>query len=285
MQSLSEMQAAIVDMDGVLWQGDQPLPGLVEFFSTLRERQVRLVLATNNASQTAEQYVARLAGMGVDVTRDEVLTSAQAAAFYVRAQLPGGSNGRGPARARVFAIGEDGLRQALTEQGLALCDLYDVTADYVVCGIDRGLSWDKLATATLNIRAGAKFIGTNPDTTLPTERGITHGNGAILAALHAATGVPPIIIGKPQPIMYQQALQRLQSDPAVTVGIGDRLDTDILGAIRAGLPSVLVLSGISTPADLAQLDYAPTWVLPDIRAITRALKDSDVPRRHVLRGH
>jgi len=291
-------------MDGVLWQGNQPMPGLIEFFQTLRDRQLRFILATNNASQTPDQYVAKLAKMGVTISRDEILTSAQAAALYLKQSLNGnrqhsekelenslkarvlaGGANRADAvgerfdqhssehGARVFAIGEDGVRQALTENGFKLCNLYEVDAQFVVCGMDRGLSWDKLATATLNIHAGATFIGTNPDTTLPTERGITHGNGAILAALQTATGVAPLIIGKPEPLMYQQAMAALQTDPATTAAIGDRLETDILGAVRAGIRSVFVLSGISSREQLTGLDYQPTWVMQNIAEVTQALKE------------
>ena len=257
------MRAAVIDMDGVLWEGDRPMPGLVEFFEALRRRQMRLVLATNNASRTPEQYMAKLARMGVTVTIDEIFTSAMATALFLHQ--------RSPAGARVFAIGEDGLRRALTETGFTLGDLYQNGAEYVVVGMDHGLSWDSLATATINIRAGAMFVGTNPDLTLPTEHGITHGNGAILAALQAATGIAPRVIGKPEPTMYQQALHRLQSDPALTVAIGDRLETDILGAVRAGLPSLLVLSGVSQPSDLEAITYRPTWVMKDIREVTQEL--------------
>jgi 4-nitrophenyl phosphatase len=263
MTSLRDMRAAVIDMDGVLWEGDRPLPGLIEFFAALRKRQIRFVLATNNASRTPEQYIDKLARMGVSVTVDEIFTSALATALYLRERSPSGG--------RIFAIGEDGLTRALSGAGFTLCELYQNGANYVVVGMDRGLSWDKLATATLNIRAGATFVGTNPDLTLPTEHGITHGNGAILAALQAATGIAPVVIGKPEPTMYQQALRRLQSDPALTVGIGDRLETDILGAVRAGLPSVLVLSGVSRRADLETITYRPTWVLENIIEVTREL--------------
>ena len=146
-------------------------------------------------------------------------------------------------------------------------------ADIVVCGKDEQLNWDKLATATLNIRAGAKFYGTNADVTLPTQRGVTHGNGAILAALEAATQVKPISIGKPEPIMYQQALELLGTQLHETVAIGDRLDTDILGAVRTQIQSVLVLTGISNLQDLQAVDYQPTWIMQDIQEITQALKD------------
>jgi 4-nitrophenyl phosphatase len=175
MKSLSEMRAAVIDMDGVLWEGDRALPGLIAFFAALRKRQVRFVLATNNASRTPEQYVQKLARMGVTVSLDEIFTSSQATALFLR--------GRSPDGARIFAIGEDGLTRILSEAGFSLGELYQTGVDYVVVGMDRSLTWDKLATATINIRAGAMFVGTNPDLTLPTERGITHGNGAILAAL------------------------------------------------------------------------------------------------------
>jgi 4-nitrophenyl phosphatase len=265
----------IIDMDGVLWHGDQPLPGLVEFFQTLRKRQIRFILATNNASQTAEQYVSKLARMGVTVDSGEILTSAMATALYLAQRAD-------PASTRVFVIGEKGATEPLAQQGFTLTGLYEVDkpggnglkqgADYVVCGMDRELSWHKLATAALNINAGAQFIGTNPDTSLPTELGFTHGNGAILAALQAATGVAPTIIGKPEPLMYQQALKLLGVSPAETVAIGDRLETDILGAVRADIRSLMVLTGVSSEEDLKTSDYQPDWVLPDIRAITEALQ-------------
>ncbi len=275
MEPFTNIRALIIDMDGVLWHGEQPMPGLTDFFQTLRTQQIRFILATNNARLTQEQYVSKLALMGVEVTRDEILTSSMATALYL-------SEHTNPADTRIFVIGEDGARQPLIERGFTLTDLYELNddkdnpnmgADIVVCGMDKTLSWDKLATATLNIRAGAKFIGTNADTTLPTERGITHGNGAILAAIQVATGVTPTIIGKPEPIIYQQALALLGIDPAQTVAIGDRLETDILGAVRTGIRSLMVLSGVSTEDDFKSTDYRPTWVMQDIRDVTEALKN------------
>jgi len=265
----------IIDMDGVLWHGDQPLPGLIELFQTLHERQIRFILATNNASQTAEQYVNKLARMGVTVNSGEILTSAMATALYLAQRAD-------PASTRVFVIGEKGATEPLIQQGFTLTGLYEVDsptrkgpkvgADYVVCGMDRELTWHKLATAALNINAGAKFIGTNPDTSLPTELGFTHGNGAILAALQAATGVAPTIIGKPEPLMYQQALALLGAEPAETMAIGDRLETDILGAVRAGIRSLMVLTGVSSEEDLKTSDYRPDWVMKDIQELTEALR-------------
>jgi 4-nitrophenyl phosphatase len=257
MSSLASIRHLIIDMDGVLWHGDQPLPGLVPFFNLLRRLSIKFVLATNNSSLTPDQYVAKLAHMGVTVLPDEILTSGQATAIYLEGVAPKGT--------QVYAIGESGLREAVTQHGFQLSD---GAAPYVVVGMDRGLTWDKLARATINIRAGAAFIGTNPDTTLPSPQGLTHGNGAILAALKAATNVEPMIMGKPEPLMYQQAMARLGGQASDTVALGDRLETDILGAVRAGIRSILVLSGVSTRAQLNGLGYAPDWVFADIVELT-----------------
>ena len=274
MNSFSNIRALIIDMDGVLWHGNQPIDGLIDFFQLLRNQQLPFILATNNARLTQDEYVLKLANMGVVVSKQEILTSSMATALYLAKRYP-------PKMTRVFVIGEQGLTEPLVKQGFTLTNLYEVNsletpnigADIVVCGIDTQLSWDKLATATLNIRAGAQFIATNGDTTLPTERGVTQGNGAILAALETATGVKPICIGKPEPIMYQQAIHLLRSTPEETIAIGDRLDTDILGAINADIRSLMVLTGISSQADLETINYAPTWVMDDIRSITHALQD------------
>jgi len=277
MQPFTNIRALIIDMDGVLWHGTQPIPGLTDFFQTLNDLQIRFILATNNASLTPNQYVTKLAQMGVTVTQNQILTSGTATALYLSEQV-------NPTETRVFVVGESGATQPLIDCGFTLTGLYEVSnsndavkkgADIVVCGKDETLTWAKLATATLNIRAGAKFIGTNGDTTLPTEHGITHGNGAILAALEVATGVTPTIIGKPEPIIYQQALTLLGVEPDETVAIGDRLETDILGAVRTGIRSIMVLTGISTEDDLKAADYQPTWVMPDIRAVTQALRKSN----------
>lgn len=270
----TNIKALIIDMDGVLWHGNKAIEGLVDFFQTLRDLNLPFILATNNASLTPQQYINKLAGMGVTVDLNEIMTSAMATALYMSEQM-------NPAQTRVFVVGEDGAIQALMEQGFTLTGLYELNtetskgADVVVCGKDHSLNWDKLATATLNIRAGAKFIGTNADNTLPTELGLIHGNGAILAALQAATGVNPTIIGKPEPIMYQQAISKLGANLDETIAIGDKLETDILGAVRTGIRSLMVLTGVSSEADLKSSDYQPTWVMPDIKAVTQALRSKN----------
>lgn len=254
-----QIRNLIIDMDGVLWHGNRALPGLIDFFETLRAKSIHFVLATNNSSQIADKYVEKLRQMGVEVCHEEILTAAQSTAAYLKKTFHSG---------KVFVIGEEGLKQSLVNCGFKLSDLYETNVDFVVCGMDREISWDKLATATLNIRAGAYFIGTNPDLTFPIEHGIVHGNGAILAALQTATGVSPIIIGKPQPHMYLQALSYLGGDAESTIAIGDRMDTDILGAINANIKSILVLSGVSTMEHLSEYDYKPTWIMADLVEIS-----------------
>jgi len=251
----------IIDMDGVLWRGDEPMEGLQAFFATLRERDIGFTLATNNSSRTPEQYTAKLARFGVEVAQDCILTSSQVAAAYLASQASPG--------ARVYAIGGEGVRRALEERGF---ELAEQEADYVVVGWDTHLTWDKLATAALLIHRGAGFIGTNPDVSYPTEEGPVPGNGAQLAALEAATRVAPVVTGKPEPPMYKEAMRRMGARPETTAVVGDRLDTDIAGGVRLGLTAVLVLSGITTEAELAESPISPDVVCADISDLSRLIR-------------
>jgi 4-nitrophenyl phosphatase len=267
---LASLHGLILDMDGVLWEGETPLPGMAEFLSFLRAENIRRVLATNNASLTPDSYVRKLARMGADVGRDEILTSATATAAYLRTVVRPGE--------KIFIIGEEGLVRAVEEAGLTAAGPDDARADYVVCGMDRGLSWQKLAAATIHLRAGARFIGTNPDLTFPTERGIAHGNGAILAALTAASGVKPTVIGKPYPSLYQMALRQMGIPKAGVAALGDRMETDILGARKAGIKSILVLTGVSSRREAGRSKYRPTLVIEDLPTLERAWRLSRTPR-------
>ncbi len=273
---LDNVAGLIIDMDGVLLHGNKPMKGVEAFFQLLRKKHIPFVLATNNASLTQQQYIEKLASMNIDVAANEILTSSMATVSYLCEHLSADKK-------RVFVIGEDGLKQPLRDNGFVLTELYEVdqpekgitgrTADIVVSGLDRHLSWDKLATATLNINAGAVFYATNSDATLPTELGEVMGNGGVLAALESVTGVKPISIGKPAPILYEQALKILGTTKETTIAIGDRLNTDILGAVNAGIRSVLVLTGVSSAEDVEQVDYQPTWILDDLAALTKALEN------------
>lgn len=267
----------ILDMDGVLWRGETPLPGLPDFFAVLRRLGINFVLATNNATKSAEQYVARLAGYGVDIEAWRILGSAETTAIHLSRHYP-------PAAA-IYAIGEAGLHQELRRRNLSVVNAPGQTADLprqvdlVVVGLSRQVCYAELAQAGLYISRGAAFIGANPDVSLPTENGPLPGAGALLALLEAATGIRPIIIGKPSPIMFQTALQRLNAPAAATAMVGDRLETDIQGAQAVGLSTILVLSGVTTPDQLAAAAIRPDYVFTDINALAAALQAAHTPTR------
>jgi 4-nitrophenyl phosphatase len=258
---LHTLKAVILDMDGVLWHGDTPLPGMADLLHFLRGRRIGFLLVTNNSSLTPESYSQKIGRLGAEVVPDEIITSAVATGDYLKTTARPGE--------RVFVIGEDGLKQAIQKAGLRIASVDDLQADYVVCGMDRDLNWIKLANATINLRRGARFIGTNPDLTFPTEEGIAHGNGAILAALTAASGKKPVIIGKPFPYLFQQSIRRLGVPKTRIAVIGDRLETDILGAKRAGLKSILVLTGVTDRRKARTGPFPPTWIVKDIPSLLR----------------
>ncbi len=255
---LSPIRSLLIDMDGVLWRGNEAIPGLPAFFELLESRDIRYVIATNNASRLPQFYVEKLAGFGVQIPAEAILTSAQATAAYLATIAPPGTP--------VYVIGSEGLRQPLLDHGFALVE---DGAEYVAVGLNRELTWHDLTGAALQIRAGARFIGTNPDVTFPSERGPVPGNGAILAALQAATGVAPTLIGKPEPWLYREAMRRIQAAPETTAVIGDRLDTDIAGGVRIPITTILVLSGITTVDDLARSPLKPDLVCADVAELTR----------------
>lgn len=242
-------------MDGVLWAADHPLLDMPAFFDQLRAMGIPVVFATNNGTRSVAMYVERLAGFGVFVEPWQVVNSAIATADYMARAFPMG----GP----VFVVGEAGVIEALQERGFPLAQKGEDPIA-VVAGMDRAMSYNKLAKAALLIRAGKPFIGTNPDLTFPTPYGLVPGAGATLAYLESATGVAPVIIGKPEPYLYQFSIERLGLHPEETLAIGDRLETDILGGQRTGCPTVLVLSGVSDSAQAAAWQPPPDLILPNL---------------------
>jgi 4-nitrophenyl phosphatase len=254
-QAGTELRGLILDMDGVLWRAETPIGDLPAIFDQFERRNWRVVLATNNATRSPEQYLDKLASYGVkQLDRWQIVNSAMAASHYLKKQHPEGG--------KVYVIGQDGLFEALKEQGFTPSDDDDILA--VVVGMDREITYQKLSHATLLIRAGVPFIGTNPDRTFPTPEGLTPGTGAILAAIEAATDVPPKILGKPGPAMYSLAMERLNTQPHQTLAIGDRLETDIAGAQTLGCLSAVVLSGVSTPEEVKSWQPAPDFVADDL---------------------
>ena len=254
----------ILDMDGVLWRGNTAVPNLPDFFNKLEKHGRGFMLATNNSSKTPAQYVARLAQFGVTAVEKQVMTSALATAAYLGHEYEA-------ANTAVYLIGQDGIRQALQEQGfnvLARFDL-DTPADLVVVGLDRDVVYADFEAATVHIRRGATFIGTNGDKTFPSELGQVPGNGSLLALIEAATDQKPIVVGKPEPIMFRECLRRLGASATTdnTIMVGDRLETDVLGGQNAGLRSALVLTGVTRREDLAHSDIQPDFVFDDIHAL------------------
>lgn len=263
MHSLPDIQAFMIDMDGVLVRGNAALPGLVEFFSWLERHSKPFIIATNNATTSPQMLSERLENLGVQVRSDQVITSGEAAAGYLKEKFQHG--------ARVYVVGEQPLLSAMRRAGFTIArHAADVQA--VVIGLDRRVTWSKLTEATLAIQAGALFIGTNPDPSLPIERGFAIGTGALLAAVQAATGIEATIIGKPETPLFKQALQRLGTPAEHTLALGDRLETDILGAKKAGMPTALLLTGATSLVDLEKSKLQPDGVFENLIDLTQALQ-------------
>ena len=268
--TLRAVRAVLLDMDGVLYVGDSPLPGVQSFLDYLDATGRQWLCVTNNASRTPEMFAAKLAQMGVTAAPTHILSSAQAAAMWLADEV----RSRGEPQGKVIMLGMDGLRRALLEQGFELTtDPFD--AAYAVAGAHFNLTYADLADLTLAIRNGALFVGTNPDKSFPSERGQVPGTGSILALLEAASDVTPIIAGKPNAAMFQQAMRRLQVTPATTLMVGDRYETDIAGAIELGLLTAGVLTGITTAAEFAAATPPPDVVTADLPALHALLQQAD----------
>jgi 4-nitrophenyl phosphatase len=254
---LGDIRHLVIDMDGVLYRGNDPLPGLAEFFELLHEQGIGFRLATNNSGSTPRQYAAKMKRMGIAVTPAEIITSGTATARWLAQRHALG--------ARVHVFGEDSLRNAVTEVGFELAD-EEVVA--VVTSIDWGVTYEKIKRACLLIRAGAQFVATNLDPTRPTEEGLVPGTGALIAAIATGAERQPICIGKPEPIMFEQAMAEMRARPETTATLGDRIDTDMVGGARAGLKTILVLSGSTGRAEGEA--YGPDLLFEDIADLTQA---------------
>ena len=266
---LRAVKAWIFDMDGVLYRGAEPLPGVADLFAALVLRERPFMLATNNSMSTADEYVKKLETMGIAVSASAILTSAVATRDYL-VKAFGDDLG-------IFVVGMPALKEQLFDG----TRFHDVAfprnvPDAVVIGLDKAFTYEKLATANAAIRAGARFVATNTDATLPTESGLIPGAGSIIAAIQTATGQTPVVVGKPEPLMLHMALQRMGVLPHEAVMVGDRLDTDIVAGERAGMLTVLVLTGVSTRDEIATASTLPDLVFTDLNAVTEALTVDDV---------
>ena len=263
---MRDVDAVVCDLDGVVYRGPAAVPHAV---AALRTLEVPVVYVTNNASRSAVDVAEHLTDLGLDVSPGDVVTSAQGAAQMIVRTRPG---------AKVLPVGGPGLRAALEEAGLTVVRTAE-EADTVVQGYGPDVSATDLAEAAYAVAEGAWWVATNTDATIPNERGIAPGNGALVGAVERAVGRgPDLVVGKPEPDLYHLAAERLQVAPDRVLAVGDRLDTDIAGANAAGMPSVLVLTGVSTraEAEAATPDLTPTYVIDDLRALVTGMDtDSD----------
>lgn len=253
--------AVISDMDGVLWRDAQPIGDLPRAFAAIRRLGWQAALATNNATRTVAQYQDKLSGFGVELAAGQIVNSSQAVLHYLRQLHPQGG--------AVYVVGEQALVDTLAEGGFFHRDSGE-DALAVIGSLDRGFSYARLERAATLIRRGAPFLGTNPDLTFPAPGGLVPGAGAMLAAIKAASGERPLILGKPAPRMYRVALERMGVLPQRTLVVGDRLETDIAGAQQIGCRAALVLSGVSSLAEAQAWTPAPDIIAPDLSALLEA---------------
>jgi 4-nitrophenyl phosphatase len=253
-----------MDMDGVLYRGEAPLPGAIETLNTLRQQGVKVAFITNNASRHREELAAKVSSMGFHCAPEEVWGSAYTTALYIKKHAPD---------ARVLTVGTAGMIRELQEAGLTVVATHE-EATHVVVGLDMGLTYEKLRQAHYAIQHGAMFIATNLDATYPdTLTTTTPGGGAIVAVLRTSTGVEPLLIGKPQTTGLELVAEAWGVSPAHLAGVGDRLDTDIAAARAFGCLAVLVLTGIATraEADAATGLERPDVILPDLTGLPELL--------------
>lgn len=252
----------ILDMDGVLYRGNQPLPGARELFPALRAAGLSFMLLTNNSTLKPEDYTAKLAKMGVSVDPELVWTSGVATSLYMMQHYPDGGG--------VYVLGESALLSTLTSVPGFRADGWNPR--FVVVGLDYHLTYDSLQRACSAVRAGAEFICTNADATIPVEGGeVWPGAGSIAAALRTCTGVEPVIIGKPNPYMGEMALRKLELKADEVLCVGDRLETDILMGARAGIPTAMVLTGVSRREDIEKAEAKPDYVFEGLPELKSAL--------------
>ncbi|GAA5036736.1 HAD-IIA family hydrolase [Microbacterium fluvii] len=252
MRTSADIECWLTDMDGVLVHENRPIPGAAELLAQWRDTGTPFLVLTNNPIFTPRDLSARLARSGLDVPEERIWTSALATAEFLKSQHPGGT---------AFVIGEAGLTTALYEAGYVMTE---TQPDYVVVGETRQYSFEAITKAIRFINAGARFIITNPDATGPTPSGVVPATGSFAALITHATGKTPYVVGKPNPMMFRSALNRIGAHSENTGMIGDRMDTDVVAGIEAGLHTVLVLTGISDRAEIERYPFRPDEILDSV---------------------
>ena len=252
MENVRPIETWLTDMDGVLVHEEDPIPGAKEFIEALKTSGKKFLVLTNNSIFTPRDLRARLLRSGIDVPETAIWTSALATAKFLSDQRPDGS---------AYVVGEAGLTNALHDTGYVMTDR---DPDYVVLGETRTYSFESITRAIRLIDGGARFIATNPDVSGPSAQGLLPATGSVAALISTATGRTPYFVGKPNPLMMRSALNRLEAHSETTVMIGDRMDTDIISGLEAGLRTVLVTTGSTRPDQLETFPYRPTRVFDSI---------------------
>jgi len=257
MEILRQKQGFIIDMDGVIYHGNSLLPGAKDFVDWLKAENKRFLFLTNSSERSQRELQQKLERLGIDVGEEHFYTSALATAGFLASQCPDGS---------VYVIGEAGLMNALYNAGFSM---NDVNPDYVVVGDTRAYSYEKIEKAVHLVLQGAKLIGTNPDMTGPSEKGIVPSTRALIAPIELATGKHAYFVGKPNPLIMRHALKKLNCRPEDSAIIGDRMDTDIVAGIESGIDTILVLSGVSTRQTITLFPYQPGYILNGVGDILK----------------
>jgi len=261
MTDTRRVETWLTDMDGVLVHEEDPIPRAAEFIKALKESGRRFLVLTNNSIYTPRDLQARLLRSGIDVPEAAIWTSALATAQFLDEQRPGGS---------AYVVGEAGLTTALHDVGYVMTDR---DPDYVVLGETRTYSFESITRAIRLIEAGARFIATNPDPSGPSQQGTLPATGSVAALISTATGRSPYFIGKPNPLMMRSALNSLEAHSETTVMVGDRMDTDIISGLEAGLRTILVTTGSTRPEQIETFPYRPTRVVDSIADLVGLVAD------------
>lgn len=243
----------LIDLDGTIYRGTESIQEACDFVNALHKKDIPYLFVTNNSSRTPEQVAAKLREFDIPATEEQVFTTSQATANFMYEMKP---------NATVYVIGEEGIRQALTDKGFVI---QDDNPDFVVVGIDRSITYEKFALACIGVRNGATFISTNGDIAIPTERGLLPGNGSLTSVVSVSTTVKPIFIGKPEKIIMEQAQKKLGISKEDTLMIGDYYDTDILAGMNAGVDTLLVHTGVTTAELLKGYDRQPTYAIDSLK--------------------
>jgi 4-nitrophenyl phosphatase len=249
---MKEYKGYLIDLDGTMYKGTERIEAASDFVKRLRQKNIPYLFVTNNSSRTPAQVAEKLRGFDIPAEDGLVFTTSMATANYIYDRNKDAS---------IYLIGEEGIRTALEEKGFQFAGEH---ADYVVIGIDRELTYEKLAVACLAVRNGAVFLSTNADVALPTERGFMPGNGSITAVITGSTKTMPIFIGKPESIIVEQALKVLGTNKNETLMVGDNYDTDIMAGINAGIDTLLVHTGVTTRELLSGYDHQPTYSIDSL---------------------